>query len=178
LRVARWPVSVRRNWPAAKARTSPGTSRLNQSPNACHQSPLPPLGPTLFCAGRNGGPGTSDPNRADPARPCTQRFGIVKSVRDQRQWVQIGWFDKGVFLAHRNHWGVDMRQITRTRKISGEKIVKGIKRATRKQYSSEEKIRTCWTACVAKTASQSCAAARGYPRAIVRGGIQRRRVFK
>ena len=34
-----------------------------------------------------------------------------------------------------------MRQTSRTRKSPGEKIVKEIKRATRKQYSSEEKIR-------------------------------------
>ncbi len=34
-----------------------------------------------------------------------------------------------------------MRQTTRTRKSHGEKIVKDIKRATRKHYSSEEKIR-------------------------------------
>ena len=35
----------------------------------------------------------------------------------------------------------NMRQITGTRKSPGEKLVKDIKRATRKQYSSEEKIR-------------------------------------
>jgi transposase len=34
-----------------------------------------------------------------------------------------------------------MRQTTGTRKSPGEKIVKDIKRATHKQYSSEEKIR-------------------------------------
>ena len=34
-----------------------------------------------------------------------------------------------------------MRQTTGTRKSAGEKIVKDIKRATRKHYSSEEKIR-------------------------------------
>jgi ATP-dependent Lon protease len=34
-----------------------------------------------------------------------------------------------------------MRQTTGTRKSPGEKVVKDIKRATRKQYSSEEKIR-------------------------------------
>ena len=34
-----------------------------------------------------------------------------------------------------------MRQTTRTGRKSSEKIVKDIKRATRKQYSSEEKIR-------------------------------------
>ena len=35
----------------------------------------------------------------------------------------------------------DMRQTIRTRKSPGEKLVKDIKRATRKQYSSEKKIR-------------------------------------
>jgi transposase-like protein len=34
-----------------------------------------------------------------------------------------------------------MRQTSGTRKSPGEKMVKEIKRATRKQYSSEEKIR-------------------------------------
>jgi len=34
-----------------------------------------------------------------------------------------------------------MRQTTGTRRSPGEKIVKDIKRATRKHYSSEEKIR-------------------------------------
>ncbi|MBT5929062.1 MAG: transposase, partial [Rhodobacteraceae bacterium] len=34
-----------------------------------------------------------------------------------------------------------MRQTSGTRKSHGEKIVKEIKRASRKQYSSEEKIR-------------------------------------
>ena len=34
-----------------------------------------------------------------------------------------------------------MRQTTGKRKSPGEKLVKDIKRATRKQYSSEEKIR-------------------------------------
>jgi hypothetical protein len=35
-----------------------------------------------------------------------------------------------------------MSQSTGTRKSAGEKMVKDIKRATRKHYSSEEKIRT------------------------------------
>lgn len=34
-----------------------------------------------------------------------------------------------------------MRQTTGTRKSPGEKIIKDIKRATRKQYSAEEKTR-------------------------------------
>ena len=44
-------------------------------------------------------------------------------------------------LAHRNHQGVEIRQKPGTRKNHGEKIVKDIRRATRKQYSAEEKIR-------------------------------------
>jgi len=44
-------------------------------------------------------------------------------------------------LAHLNHKESDMRQISEARKIPGEKIVKDIKCATRKHYSSEEKIR-------------------------------------
>ena len=34
-----------------------------------------------------------------------------------------------------------MRQTTGTRKSAGEKIIKDIKRATRTQYSSEQKIK-------------------------------------
>jgi transposase len=48
---------------------------------------------------------------------------------------------KGGFLAHRNHQGVEMRQKSETQKPSSERIVKDIRRATRKQYSAEEKIR-------------------------------------
>jgi transposase len=48
---------------------------------------------------------------------------------------------KGGFLAHRNHQGVEMRQKSESQKPSSERIVKDIRRATRKQYSAEEKIR-------------------------------------
>ena len=44
-------------------------------------------------------------------------------------------------MAHRNHQGVEIRQKSGTRKSHGEKVVKDIRRATRKQYSAEEKIR-------------------------------------
>ena len=44
-----------------------------------------------------------------------------------------------------------MRQTTGTRKSTGEKIVKDIKRATRKHYSSEEKIRIVLDVIVAAT---------------------------
>jgi len=47
----------------------------------------------------------------------------------------------GGFLAHRNHQGVEMRQKSENQKPSSERIVKDIRRATRKQYSAEEKIR-------------------------------------
>jgi len=43
------------------------------------------------------------------------------------------------FIVTTKEW--DMRQITGTRRSASEKIVKDIQRATRKQYSAEEKIR-------------------------------------
>ena len=49
--------------------------------------------------------------------------------------------NKGGFLAHRNRQGVEMRQKSEKLKESAEKVVRDIRRATRKQYSAEEKIR-------------------------------------
>jgi transposase len=49
--------------------------------------------------------------------------------------------NKGGFLAHRNPYGVKMRQIAGTPREPVEKVVKDIRRATRKHYSAEEKIR-------------------------------------
>ena len=46
-----------------------------------------------------------------------------------------------MFWAHRNHQGVEDETDNWNTKSPGEKIVKDIKRATRKHYSSEEKIR-------------------------------------
>ena len=54
---------------------------------------------------------------------------------------QFRLIDKGRLLAHRNHQGVKMRQNSGTRKSHGVKVVTDIHRATRKQYSAEEKIR-------------------------------------
>ena len=57
-----------------------------------------------------------------------------------------------------------MRQHSNSAKESAEKVVKEIRRATRKQYWAEEKIRTSfWKACAARTASPRFAAARGSP---------------
>jgi hypothetical protein len=44
-------------------------------------------------------------------------------------------------LSHRNPIGVGMRQTSGKGRSSSDKIIKAIKRATRKQYSAEEKIR-------------------------------------
>ena len=44
-------------------------------------------------------------------------------------------------LAHRNFTGAKMRQQTRPSKEPAEKVVQDIRRATRKHYSAEEKIR-------------------------------------
>ena len=46
----------------------------------------------------------------------------------------------------------------KTRQTSGERIVKDIKRKTRKRYSAEEKIRIVLEACAAKRALPSYAA--------------------
>ena len=54
-----------------------------------------------------------------------------------------------------------MRQQTRPLKEPAEKVVQDIRRATRKHYSAEEKIGSCWKACAARTALPSCVAARG-----------------
>ncbi len=63
-----------------------------------------------------------------------------------------------------------MRQTTGTRKSPGEKIVKDIKRATRKHYSSEEKIRIVLDGLPGKIALLSCAAVKASPRASITNG--------
>jgi transposase len=48
---------------------------------------------------------------------------------------------RGAFLVHRSHQVAKMKQKSGTSKDAADKLVKGIKRKTRKQYSAEEKIR-------------------------------------
>ena len=52
----------------------------------------------------------------------------------------------------------------KTRQTDGERIVKDIKRKTRKQYSAEEKIRIVLEACAGKRVLQSSAAKKVLPR--------------
>ncbi|AVO37510.1 transposase [Pukyongiella litopenaei] len=47
----------------------------------------------------------------------------------------------GGFLVHRSHYGSKKNKKSRISKDAADKLVRGIKRKTRKQYSSEEKIR-------------------------------------
>jgi hypothetical protein len=54
-----------------------------------------------------------------------------------------------------------MRQQTRPLKEPAEKVVQDIRRATRKHYSAEEKIRIVLEGLVARTALPSCVPARG-----------------
>jgi len=63
-----------------------------------------------------------------------------------------------------------MRQKSGSRKSAGENIAKDIKRATRKQYSCEEKIRIALDGCAAKTASLSSTAVRVYPKVSITKG--------
>src|SRR6267142_570368 len=54
---------------------------------------------------------------------------------------QNGGLRNGGFLAHRNPQGTKMRQKSNSTPVTSEKLVRDIRRATRKQYSAEEKIR-------------------------------------
>ena len=63
-----------------------------------------------------------------------------------------------------------MRQQTRASKEPAEKVVQDIRRATRKHYSAEEKIRIVWKVSVAMTVSPSSAAARGSSRTFITAG--------
>ena len=47
----------------------------------------------------------------------------------------------GGFLVHRSHYGAKINKRSGTSKDAADKLVRGIKRKTRKQYSAEEKIR-------------------------------------
>src|SRR3954465_8778502 len=62
-------------------------------------------------------------------------------VRRQHSLDRIGGVRKGGFLAHRSQRGAQMRQKSGTPNGSSEQLVKNIRRATRKHYSAEDKIR-------------------------------------
>jgi transposase len=53
----------------------------------------------------------------------------------------LGGLLKGGFLAHRNRQGVKMSRKSDSPKPSSERLVRDIRRATRRHYSAEEKIR-------------------------------------
>jgi hypothetical protein len=63
-----------------------------------------------------------------------------------------------------------MRQKSVNQKPSSERIVKDIRRATRKQYSAEEKIRIVLDGLRGEPASRSCAVVRALPRACITTG--------
>ena len=54
--------------------------------------------------------------------------------------------------------------------LSVEQVVKDIRRATRRQFSAEERSASFWTACAASTRSPSCAGAKALPRACITAG--------
>jgi transposase len=62
-------------------------------------------------------------------------------VRRQHSWDRLGLFAKGGFLVHRSRQGAKMRQKSGPEKKPAEQVVKDIRRATRRQFSAEEKIR-------------------------------------
>jgi len=50
-------------------------------------------------------------------------------------------FGKGGFLDHRSYHGAQMRQKSGPEKAPAEQVVKDVRRATRRPFSAEEKIR-------------------------------------
>src|SRR4030088_2478468 len=65
----------------------------------------------------------------------------VRIVRRQRSLDRTGGLKKEEFLAHRNVHGSEDETANSIIKEPAEKIVQDIRRATRKHYSAEEKIR-------------------------------------
>ena len=64
------------------------------------------------------------------------------NVHRQHSWDKLGRLKKGVFLAHRSvHRSEDETAFQFSEGSGRELVVKDIRRATRKQYSAEEKIR-------------------------------------
>ncbi len=58
-----------------------------------------------------------------------------------------------------------MRRNTIRQKASAEKVVKDIRRATRRHYGAEDEDPDCfWKGCAARTASPNCVAVRGSTR--------------
>jgi hypothetical protein len=78
-------------------------------------------------------------NGAATGPTAAQWFNLP--VGRQRFWVQIGKLlrERSWLIVTTEEW--KMRQTTGTRKNPGEKTVKDIKRATRRHYSSEGKVR-------------------------------------
>ncbi len=66
--------------------------------------------------------------------------------------------------------GAKMRQKSGPVKEPAEKVVKDIRRATRRQFSAERRSASCWRACAARTASPSCAVVKGSSRICITAG--------
>ena len=63
-----------------------------------------------------------------------------------------------------------MRQKSVPEKEPATQVVKNIRRATRRHFSAEDKIRIDWKACAARTVSPSSAAARRSSRTFITAG--------
>ncbi len=85
-------------------------------------------------------------------RRCRQEASKRASLRAQAEQEAIQcppsgpvghllWFRDGSFLAYRNHQEVEMRQSSGTAEGPAEKVVKDVRRRTKKHHSAEERIR-------------------------------------
>ena len=63
-----------------------------------------------------------------------------------------------------------MRQKSGPVKEPAVKVVKDIRRATRRQFSAKRRSAWCWRACAARRASPSCAVVKGSSRICIAAG--------
>jgi hypothetical protein len=73
-------------------------------------------------------------------------------VRRQGLWPRFEVVTLGGFWCRRSDEGAKMRPKPLSAKKPAEQVVKDIRRATRRHFSAEDKIRLCWMAFAARTA--------------------------
>ena len=97
-------------------------------------------------------------------------FLIYQSEYAYASSESLGEFTSKARLGLTNLRGVEMRQKSGIKRSHGEKVVKDIRRATRKQYSAKEKIRIVLDGVKGGAALRSCAAVRELQSASTKAG--------
>ncbi len=87
---------------------------------------------------------------------CGSPAAELSGVRRQRSWERLGFLSKGGSLVHRNLQGGEDETEIRALNEAPDKVVKDIRRATRKRHSPEEGERSGTTGS-SETANPHCA---------------------